>query len=345
MAADAAVHAARSWWNKSFLEAMDVEIARLCAQGVEKAHEKVPSALTQSTEVGKTEGTQDSCAEILQEPKSHQDQDDKAPIQASSHKSKVTADARSNGQEKVPTIMAEEPSLSNKNDKHTLSEIDHLHSVSGSGAIAEIDLVFLKILDRFIAMISNQARSSTEFVLEVSNNFLDDRAKNALDDFHNLYFAAGASHINDTSKRVNDEVDAIFDSLQGIIAEGKELTLDSVQEEESSKVNRLSLSGLQKRLEMIISMDVGIKEKLIPVLHSMQFEDFLNQRLLHIRKMWAQVLSAEMSEGDFGLENIKAKLAKYPSSVEEREDFYRIVLKQEPPDGVKEKQSLLDILF
>ncbi|NRA46624.1 MAG: hypothetical protein HRU09_16875 [Oligoflexales bacterium] len=241
-------------------------------------------------------------------------------------------------------ITVEEPSIASRSTEQESSQLlNQVKQNANASAVSQIDLLFLQILDTFVVKIASLARSSTEYILEVSNTFLDEKAKNALVDFHNLYF--GDSKIGETSKQVNAEVDDMLESLQSILNEGKELTLNSIEESEEGKLNRLSLSGLQKRLEMIISMDVGIKEKLIPILHSMQFEDFLNQRLLHIRKIWAHVISLESNQANINLDKLKETLAKYPSSMDEREDFYNIVLKKDPPEGLKERQSLVDILF
>lgn len=213
-------------------------------------------------------------------------------------------------------------------------------------AIEELDQNFIKVIEAFSVTIMGHARSSTEYILEISNKFLDENAKTALQDFHNLYFGE-CSNLKNVSEQVNAEVDDLFDSIQDMMNNGVNTNDIIIQENTSDKVNRLSMAGLQKRLEMIISLDTGIREKLIPVLHSMQFEDFLHQRLTHVQALWKTVLQClNDNKTTVPLQTIKSNLAKLPSSVMEREHFYRIVLKQEPPSGLKETQkNLVDILF
>ncbi|MFK7823993.1 MAG: hypothetical protein AB8G05_07550 [Oligoflexales bacterium] len=381
----AARKAVRSLWNASFSQAIEKEIKLLCTQSINhmevgkvaKSHSKIKNnknkedssmeaerviPQVQSPEHDEEVTVSNNLNQINEEKikedasltSSHSPKNDEQKTQVkdtSTEKNQVDApspieDTSKNDSKSTvkPGLEIEEPSLSSRSTTTENSELlNQVKKVSNGNAVAQIDLLFLQILDTFVVKIASLARSSTEYILEVSNSFLDEKAKNALVDFHNLYF--GENSIGETSKKINAEIDDMLENLQSILDEGKELTLNSIEESEEGKLNRLSLSGLQKRLEMIISMDAGIKQKLIPILHSMQFEDFLNQRLLHIRKMWAHVISMESSKSNIDLEKLKETLAKYPSSMDEREDFYNIVLKKEPPEGLKERQSLVDILF
>ena len=374
----AARKAVRSLWNESFSKAIEKEIRHLCSQSIEnmdisKLSETnalnplvTPSPRTPKSDkpFPQSSGIKDgeeappsNNLNQLDEEKTKDEPSDphlESPDQHEVHAPKKTKAVAPIEPQNEPStsdeknihseITVEEPSIASRSTEQANTKLlAQVKKNSNSSAVAQIDLLFLQILDTFVVKIASLARSSTEYILEVSNTFLDEKAKNALVDFHNLYF--GDSKIGETSKQVNAEIDDMLENLQSILDEGKELTLNSIEESEEGKMNRLSLSGLQKRLEMIISMDVGIKERLIPILHSMQFEDFLNQRLLHIRKIWAHVISLETGHAKVDLEKLKETLAKYPSSMDEREDFYHIVLKKDPPEGLKDRQSLVDILF
>ena len=156
---------------------------------------------------------------------------------------------------------------------------------------------------------------------------MDERAQSTLQDFHELYFG-NETKLQTTANEVNAEVDHILDDLKEKISAGQVIGESDIDEGEAEKENRLSISGLQKRLETIISLDEGIKEKLIPVLHSMQFEDFLNQRLSHIKKIWTTIMDREEAGSKLDVEALKESLSKVPTSVVEREAFYKIVLYQ-----------------
>lgn len=56
-------------------------------------------------------------------------------------------------------------------------------------------------------------------------------------------------------------------------------------------------------------------------------------------------MDRDESETQLDLEALKDALSKVPTSVVERESFYKIVLKQDAPEGITEQQSLVDILF
>ena len=210
--------------------------------------------------------------------------------------------------------------------------------------VQAIDKTFIAILEDFADNIMALTKKATEYILDVSNSFMDERAQSTLQDFHELYFG-NETKLQTTANEVNAEVDHILDDLKEKINAGQVIGESDIDEGEAEKANRLSISGLQKRLETIISLDEGIKEKLIPVLHSMQFEDFLNQRLSHIKKIWNTIMDREDAGSSMDVEALKESLSKVPTSVVERESFYKIVLKQDAPGGITEQQSLVDILF
>ncbi|MCB9229536.1 MAG: hypothetical protein H6618_07990 [Deltaproteobacteria bacterium] len=224
--------------------------------------------------------------------------------------------------------------LSKKEDTMESSE-DPLH---------KLDRMFTTILEESTRHIIGLTKKSTEFILDLSSHFIDEKATTTLQEFHDLYFGGegGSDILQKTAENVNIEVDQLISDLQSAMKEGKEINESSVEENEEEKFNRLNISGLQKRLETIISLDAGIREQLVPVLHSMQFEDILTHRLNHITLIWKTILSHhDLTDHDA----IRESLSKIPTSVAERESFYRIVLKREPPPGIEQQKSLFDILF
>lgn len=325
MATLAARKAVRCVWNDTFSQAVEKEIKHLCS--LSSQNQKSIDEPQAEKEFKTEQNTNQNVNNLVS--------NDKAP--EPEHKQEDPEMSVSNNLNQINEEKGLVEAISKQQDNKVDDDapISEVGDNSNNSACKELDTLFLRILDTFVQRIAGLARDSTEYILEVSTTFLDDRAKNALVDVHNLYF--GNKKTGGKSANTNTEINEMIDNLQNILEEGKE--------GEGNEINRLSLAGLQKRLELIIKMDAGIKEKLIPILHSMQFEDFLNQRLTHIQKMWTQVIESENNTASTDLEQLKEALTKYPSSVEERTDFYRIVLKKDPPEEPKKAQSLVDILF
>lgn len=236
----------------------------------------------------------------------------------------------------------EEPNLARKR-KLGLAPIVHKEHVP-LDAVHVLDEIFLGLLRDYTQAIMAHARASTEFILKVSGNFLGIKAQTALNDFHSLYFGAGRV-MNQASVDVNKEVDIILKSIRDLMDQRGEVEGTKIIENEKDKIQRLSISGLQKQLEMIISLDEGIREKLIPILSSMQFEDMLTHRLQHIVYIWEKVIEFFRSPVSGDPAQLTEELKEVPTSQSERRDFYLLVLGQEPPAGINDKQSIFDILF
>ena len=209
--------------------------------------------------------------------------------------------------------------------------------------LEKLDEIFKNILSDFSDIITESAGTAVNSILNLSSNFVDKKAQEALKDFRDLYF--GNKEIANESQAINKNVDDILDALQSKIATGEDVEYD--EKSESSKAlsqNRMALSGVQKQLEQIISLDNNIKSKLIPVLSSMQFEDMIRRRLEHIRDGWHNVIDNQ----HLSVEEFQEVLEKIGSSLtfaNERESFYPKLLDRDPPEGLEEEESLEKILF
>ncbi|MDD9952518.1 MAG: hypothetical protein OXT67_13230 [Zetaproteobacteria bacterium] len=216
--------------------------------------------------------------------------------------------------------------------------------------LQEFDRLMADVFQSQLEGVCKLAGDTTGNILQLSNGFMDEKAKNAIMDFHQLYMK-GTSEAQVTAEGVNRHVDVIFTKINEKIKHQSpaELSVEDLEEGDDETMARLSVSGIQRRLEMIISLEEGIKEKLIPILHSMQFEDVLNQRVQHLSEMWATVFSGGYlpTEASMAaLQETYQELAKKCSSLEETGQFYRTVLHQEPPEAPAEpKKNLVDILF
>lgn len=197
------------------------------------------------------------------------------------------------------------------------------------------DKVFLQILEKQVEAALIEASSCTQSILELSAQYLDQPAFETLQKFHDLYF----SRDNEAQKAaLNAEVDDMVSQLQAQLEAGQDL---AILEDEEKKQRRLSLSAVQKKLESLITLDGGIREQVLPALASMQCEDAIRQRVVHVVGAWASfmmLLSGKRTDA----KNVMREIGKTLTSVDETGDYYRIVLGEEPPAGLDSRSTFLE---
>lgn len=198
-------------------------------------------------------------------------------------------------------------------------------------AVRQLDDLFLQIFEAMTAEVTKVSAAAAEQVLQLSGSFLSERAQKAVSQFHNLYF--GSAAIEQSKIDVNADVDRLFDDIQGAVAKGQSDAAihEEVKENADLKASRLRLSGVQKELETLIRLDQGIRDRLVPVLTSMQFEDMVKHRLQNILSAWQSVVTGFDRDGILDVEMLCVEIEANLSSNQERELFYRLVLKKEPP--------------
>lgn len=204
-----------------------------------------------------------------------------------------------------------------------------------------IDDPFMNIMSTFAELIIADAGAAANQILEISSQFLSSSTKGALKNFHDLYF--GSAKMTASKEDVNREVDDIFDQVSAQVAQGKEVADAEIiiKENAEAKQSRLLLSGLQKQLETIISLDAGIRKKLVPILQTLQFEDMIKQRLTHICTAWAATKTAT-DQGCEDFRKLAEDIGAGLSSAEERKLYYEIVLDTAPPDSGFEEVLMFD---
>ncbi len=206
----------------------------------------------------------------------------------------------------------------------------------------KIDDAFLSIMRDWAEMTSVAAAGAVEMILRNSGEYLSSEQQKAVSDFHDLYFSD--ADVAASKEAMNREVDDIFDAVQADMAGGgAPADLRAVKENDEAKRTRLSLSGVQKQLETIIQLETGLKEKLVPVLTSMQFEDAIKQRLQHMVEAWNfSLTSPPKSEAE--VTAMAESIAKTLSSAVERQAFYPNVLKRTAPKDIVDDMTLFDAL-
>lgn len=207
--------------------------------------------------------------------------------------------------------------------------------------IQAFDATFAAILqDLQQVMIESTARN-TERVMKLASEYMNRSAYDALQQFHGLYVSRNS--MERKKEEINRNVDDLFDTIQSKVAAGESTDniIRSTVEDDASKQDRLGLAGLQKQLEGLITLNEGIKAKVLPALNTMQFEDAMTQRLEHIINGFQKVLANLAAPNPEAWRSVAEAMAATTTSVDETACFYRIVLKEEPPAGGASE----DILF
>ncbi len=202
--------------------------------------------------------------------------------------------------------------------------------------VEELDQTFLSILTEQFVHATEEASFYTGAIFQLAASYMDKAEFGVLEQFYNLYFKA-ASDVEAKKAAINEEVDDLFTKLQAQHERGEELS--APEEDEAKKHERLSLAAIQKKLETLITLDNGIRQRILPALSSMQFEDAARQRVEHIVKGWTKIIA---SQPNAKWEEMMREIGSSLTSMEESQLFYRIVLGEEAPEGFESRSIFLE---
>ena len=205
------------------------------------------------------------------------------------------------------------------------------------------DDLMLSILDEMFAMSKTCASENVKNILDISKNFLDQETHQALDNFHNLYFK------NEKAQKQSDEfnsiVDHVVESLQDSMKDSEELSDKDIKKAKMvlniGENERLALSQAQKQIESLISMQDSMKQKLTPILASMQFEDMMRQRVEHLEIGYQKISQLSESCSSEEVESIISELEALCASKEETAEFFEEVKKEDPPENFTPKSNVI----
>lgn len=201
----------------------------------------------------------------------------------------------------------------------------------------ELDEKFLKCIKGLAMASMDNAKSCTDKVFDISSNFLSRDTTMVLKQFKGLYF--GDAKSQDKKEAMNRGVDDIVSQIQANLNEGKDAE-EGVEESENIKIQRLALSAVQKKLEGLILLDNGIKEKVLPAVATMQFEDAVRQRVAHILDAW-ELVATSLVAGEMDVTAVAEKIGESISSVEEAEVYFPLILNRDPPEGAYSGSAFL----
>ncbi len=223
-----------------------------------------------------------------------------------------------------------------------MSNTNSAANLSPSITKEEMDVIFLRIFESLAQTAMAGASACTGVIFDLSSNYMEKPTFSSLRKFYDLYFVEG--EIDKKKDEVNASVDDMVDALQEKLAAGEDLdNVQGLDDNDEMRKQRLSLSGVQKQLEGLIVLDNGIKEQILPALASMQFEDAIRQRLVHVVQAWwkiGDVLNKQLNASQ--LEEVARDLAKTLSSVEETRSFYELVLNEKPPEGQDQRSIFIE---
>ncbi len=207
--------------------------------------------------------------------------------------------------------------------------------------IQAFDTTFASIFQDLRQVMIDSTGCNTERVMKLASEYMNRSAYDALQQFHGLYVSRNS--MERKKEEINRNVDDLFDAIQSKVAAGESTDniISSTVEDDAAKRERLGLAGLQKQLEGLITLNEGIKAKVLPALSTMQFEDAMTQRLDHILGGFQKVLANLAAPNPEDWRTVGEAMAVSTTSLEETASFYRIVLKEEPPAGGAPE----DILF
>ena len=210
-----------------------------------------------------------------------------------------------------------------------------------NSSVVALDQLFLEIIRDLLEDTIHNASEAARQILNMSGQFLNESAQNALRDFHSLYFS-GSTELDSEKDRVNADIDTMFDTIAANLQQGAstEEIRQMIHEDADAKKARLSLSGLQKQLEGIVSLDKGIRERLVPVLGTMQFEDHITQRIRHVIRSWELVIKRLDHSDVMDTLATGEEIASILTSQAELQSFYKLVLKRDAPEGMPSESEL-----
>lgn len=204
--------------------------------------------------------------------------------------------------------------------------------------IESVDGMMLGLIDEYLKTVLGFAAGSVQTVLDTSASFLSQPAHECVKKFYDLYF--NRQELQAKAESVNRHVDDLFEEAKALVTAGIGAVDNSAKTAEDEE--RLGLTGLQKQLEGVITLEDGVRERLSPVLASMQFEDSLRQRIEHIITGWPALMAALHSGDSKDLAEVGDSLGKLCSSQLEADLYFPQVLKESAPAALPGQSLVIE---
>ncbi len=186
--------------------------------------------------------------------------------------------------------------------------------------LIEYDNLSIKLLSALANNALGNISSSAGKMLDVACLFFDKDLSEALLNFHKLYLEN--SQLDAQKDDINQQADAIFEAAQSSSSAQLDVNFtDSSQQ----KINELA--NVQKELEALIQQDAHIKERMVPVMQCMQYEDLISNRIQRLIQCWEYMVSLLNSKTVVNVSEALTTFNDFLSSEDEHHRFFEWVLK------------------
>ncbi|MEH6347978.1 MAG: hypothetical protein V7785_22975 [Bermanella sp.] len=186
--------------------------------------------------------------------------------------------------------------------------------------LIEYDNLSIKLLSALANNALGNISSSAGKMLDVACLFFDKDLSEALLNFHKLYLEN--SQLDAQKDDINQQADAIFEAAQSSASAQVDVNFtDSSQQ----KINELA--NVQKELEALIQQDAHIKERMVPVMQCMQYEDLISNRIQRLIQCWEYMVSLLNSKTIVNVSEALTTFDDFLSSEDEHHRFFEWVLK------------------
>jgi hypothetical protein len=207
--------------------------------------------------------------------------------------------------------------------------------------IRPVDAAMADVVNGVSQAVIEITNQSVKEILGLSAQFMTDTSQKALQDFHRLYFSN--DELSAKKEDVNADVDHLFEEIQQTLAKGEDP--NAIVEENESKTVRLSLAAVQKQLESILQLDLGMRQKLVPAIMSLRFEETTRQHLSHIALLWKLVSEQAQNPIDDQRAVINEAMKTALATHIEKKLFYSLVLKENLPEDDTTDDTWLNSLL
>ncbi len=220
--------------------------------------------------------------------------------------------------------------------------------------LIKYDNLSIKLFSQLAQNALNNISSSAGKMLDVACLFFDKDVSSAMLDFHKLYMEQ--SQLSEHTDTVNQQADDILAAAQDPNFSAVEpLTPQELQ----SSAEQQKLANVQKDLEALIQQDEHIKQRMVPVMQCMQYEDLISNRIQRLISCWEHMVALLNSPDTPDIAQALNTFNDFQSSFDEHKKFYHHVLHANYEDyvehdnhdiaklshGINSINELLDRLF
>ncbi len=186
--------------------------------------------------------------------------------------------------------------------------------------LIKYDNLSINLLSQLAQNALNNISSSAGNMLDVACMFFDKDVSKAIVDFHTLY--SEQDHLSNHKDAVNQQADDIL-----LAAQDPNFSLENLKQGQNQQDGeQLELANIQKDLEALIQQDTHIKQRMVPVMQCMQYEDLISNRIQRLISCWSCLVSLLIDPDNVDIPYALQTLDSFQSSIDEHEIFYQYVL-------------------